>query len=444
MAISTLRWFSFLGLLAALPGCGFVRIASGGASAPGGASAEGAPATSGHGSVAAAYAGWTYESCHKKTLFECGALFAQQAGDPYRPDANPGYEGDPAGEASPDAVWLPGWSKLPRGASHADSAYAALHVAASEKTWRSACDALFDTYRDAQKARLDAVRPAIAAALAKTNPYERLQALIDIPRPEPTTPADAARFELETATAKAYLDAGRGVSYGEAKLRPEKTPRALFDDATERDAFCIAVAHGQVNVVKDRVAQPVLPAPVGAGGDALLAGVVKPLFTAEREKEIADATARARQATDDLFAMRDAPRPPSHLGGKVKSAEHEGDTWTVTLYEEASGVHQDESRCVAVNLVVARCPTVNTKEETTTHLTFVGLPSDVSIVKGDELSLWGREDGRKSKTTHRATEVVEEVDVAFTPAFLDGVSHDGRWTSLPEVRERKAPRSKGR
>lgn len=65
------------------------------------------------------------------------------------------------------------------------------------------------------------------------------------------------------ATAKAYLDAGRGVTYGERNQKPSVDLRPLFDEETERDLFC----------------SPAID------GDEAARAAVKPLFTKERLDE---------------------------------------------------------------------------------------------------------------------------------------------------------------
>lgn len=423
MASSPRHLLPILGLLGTLSGCGLVRL-GGVAAGPADAPPSGDPvgAAEGTGSadgangarfdLAGAYAAWTFESCASAHAPSCGAAFAARAGDPHHAGQNPPHERDPRSEPNPDPVWLPGWETLPSGANHADVVYAALAAAASEKTYLADCNRRFDDYFRDQSSRLAAVQSKIDAALARSNPYDRLQALGDIERPARTKPADAATYALETAMAKAYLEAGRAVTYGERNLKPKVDLRPLFDEETERDLFCSANA-------------PTLDL------DDAARAAVKPLYTKERLDALAASVRAANEETATFFAMKGAPRPPSHLGGTVKTAEKRGSTWVVTLYEEAEGVHEDRSRCVAITLVTARCPTVNTKTETTTHLVFTDLPDTAAFAPNDAVSVRGTVADTKSKTVQRASETVDVVDVEFTVAFLDAIEHDHTWVWFP-------------
>jgi hypothetical protein len=415
-------------------GCGafqFTASTTGGASGqgPNGGAASGSSPGAG-GRVGTAYAAWSYEQC-TKGLWECSIDFAKTAGDPYNASSNPSYEGDPRSEANPDPEWLPGWDKLPTGQRSASTVYDAVTLAANRKTWLKACHTKFDAYLADQEASRAKVKPLIDAANAKTNVYEKLQAFNDIPRGAFVRPNDVARFELESATAKAYSDAGRGVTYASERYAPTGSLRAMLDKDTERDAFCMAVARGDVTVGDGHEVSLLMPKAPDEGSDATVQSVVKPLFDPARAKDVSERVAAAKTEAQTLFAMKDAKRPESQLGGKVKTVEKKGDATIVTLYGEASGVHEDRSRCVRVGAVSVRCPTVNTKTETFTTVSFAALPSSVSLQAGDELALWGKELSRKSTTAPRGSEVVETVNIVFEPAFLDAFSRSGKWTKVP-------------
>jgi len=335
--------------------------------------------------VADAYAAFSFEACH--TGEDCGAALAQSVNEKTSgPDAwNPRAHLDTL-----DVDWIPEWPRLPTGPEGAKYTFAAMALAATRKSWATACTKFYDAYAKDLDKRLAELEPKLVRIKTSPNPYDRIGDLLKIEPEKPrkdalgefTPGSDAVRYAWEVALYDAFFETNRIFVYAfdgyapSAELVAMMRPRQGRD--YERDAYCLDASKGLVPNA------PVLPDTSSWDGE--VREMVKPAIPIEREALVNERRGQLALQVKAKFGGAALEHPSLPPGIREISVG------TVTRFER----NGKAASVVVTQLREEKKPNTNGTEKTvkvdeTSSVEFADWPSGVILSPGDSVSFYGAE-----------------------------------------------------
>jgi hypothetical protein len=355
---------------------------------------------SAHARIPGVYASFSFGNCNATE--SCPVTFAKAVGADLGPTGKGPAPNPRATMKNPDPVWLPAWGRLPEGDAGAHYTFAALTLAAVERSWSVACDAAYREHKKRMDERLAALDRAVAEKNRDPNPYDRLRGILALEPEKPSKDglgefvrgSDALRHAWELAVFEAFEATGRTFVYALDRRAPSDALLAVMrprqPEAFERDAFCLdAQKAGAPNLA---------PMPDTSAWDADVRAMVKRAVSPDRASEITRRRAEITAQVKLKFAKVkvDRPQPPPGVRemstGAIQSFARDGRKATTTYVaarEERAG-----SKLVKIDETVVA--------------TFPDWPSGVLLEPGDAVTFYGFE-VRTKDTVIRSTPELEHL-----------------------------------